>query len=59
MAHVQSTQDNELEEGRQKKERRAFLFLAVVLAPLISVILVGGYGFLIWMSQLLFGPPTV
>lgn len=39
-------------------ERRVFLFLAVFLAPIASVVLVGGYGLLIWISQLLFGPPT-
>lgn len=40
------------------EERRVFILLAVVLAPVLSIILVGGYGFLIWMSQLLLGPPT-
>lgn len=38
-------------------EQKAFLFLAVLLAPILSFVLVGSYGFLIWMSQLLFGPP--
>jgi nitrate reductase NapE len=32
--------------------------LAVVLAPVLSVAIVGGYGFVIWMSQLVLGPPT-
>ena len=40
------------------EERRVFLFLVVFLAPILSVALVGGYGFLIWMLQLIFGPPT-
>ncbi|MGI9400942.1 MAG: periplasmic nitrate reductase, NapE protein [Rhizobiaceae bacterium] len=40
------------------QERRVFILLAVFLAPILSVVLVGGYGFLIWMSQLAFGPPT-
>ena len=39
----------------KKSELKAFLFIAVVLFPLLSVGIVGGYGFLIWMSQLLFG----
>ena len=39
----------------KKNELRAFLFIAIFLFPLLSVGLVGGYGFLIWMSQLLFG----
>jgi len=40
------------------EERRAFLLLAVLLFPLLSVAVVGGYGFLVWMSQLVLGPPT-
>jgi len=39
------------------KEFRGFLFLTVILAPALSVALVGGYGFSIWMYQLLLGPP--
>lgn len=47
------------EDIDQKKiERNSFLFLAVFLAPILSVIFVGGYGFLVWMYQLLAGPPT-
>ena len=38
-------------------ELRAFLFLTVVLAPVLAVIIVGGYGFLVWMSHLVLGPP--
>ena len=44
---------------RKAEERRAFLLLAVVLFPVLSVAVVGGYGFLVWMSQAFFlGPPT-
>jgi nitrate reductase NapE len=39
----------------QQEEWRSFLFLAVVMAPLIAVLVVGGYGFLVWMFQLLTG----
>ena len=35
-----------------------FVLLAVVLFPVLSVVVVGGYGFLVWMSQLVLGPPT-
>ena len=47
------------DEGQlqKKRELRAFLFLTIVLAPVISVLIVGGYGFLIWMYQLIAGPP--
>ncbi|WIY25566.1 periplasmic nitrate reductase, NapE protein [Parasedimentitalea psychrophila] len=39
-------------------ERWAFLVLAVFLAPVLAGILVGGFGFSVWMLQLVFGPPT-
>ena len=39
-------------------ELLTFLLLTVVLAPVLSVAIVGGYGFLVWMSQLLLGPPA-
>jgi len=41
----------------RSKEFRAFLFLTVLLAPAIAVALVGSYGFLIWIIQLIAGPP--
>ena len=41
----------------KKEELRAFLFITVVLFPLLSVIVVGGLGFAIWISQMIFGPP--
>ncbi|AKU21034.1 MULTISPECIES: periplasmic nitrate reductase, NapE protein [Telluria group] len=36
-------------------ELKVFLFLTVVLAPVLAVAVVGGYGFTIWMYQLLTG----
>ncbi|HEY1325346.1 MAG TPA: periplasmic nitrate reductase, NapE protein [Casimicrobiaceae bacterium] len=39
------------------EEWRSFLFFTVVMAPVVAVALVGGYGFLVWMYQLLTGPP--
>ncbi len=42
---------------QKRRELRAFLFLTVVLAPVLSVVIVGGFGFLVWMYQLLAGPP--
>ena len=42
----------------KREERRVFLLLAVVLFPVLSVAVVGGYGFVVWMSQLILGPPT-
>ena len=39
------------------EETRSLIFLAVVMAPMVSVMIVGGFGFLVWMYQLLAGPP--
>lgn len=41
---------------RTSHETTAFIFLAVVLFPLLSIALVGGFGFVVWMSHLLSGP---
>ena len=49
------TPESEVTKGQ---ERRVFILLAVFLAPILSVMLVGGYGFLVWMSHILLGPPT-
>jgi periplasmic nitrate reductase NapE len=34
---------------------RTFPFLTVVTAPVLAVMIVGGYGFLVWMFQILTG----
>ncbi len=34
-----------------------FALLAVLIWPFIAVAVVGGYGFLVWMWQIVFGPP--
>jgi len=43
---------------QKKKELHAFFFLTGVIAPLMSVAVVGGYGLLIWLYQMLAGPPV-
>lgn len=43
--------------GGKRRERRLFLFLVIFLFPLLSVALVGAYGFAVWFLQMLFGPP--
>ena len=50
------TQDDILTDKR--RERNLFLFITVVLFPILSVIIVGSYGLFIWVLQLIFGPPT-
>ncbi|WP_375750264.1 trimethylamine N-oxide reductase system protein TorE [Vibrio sp. HN007] len=50
--------NNTAGEITRKLEWKSFLLITVVLFPVLSVALVGGYGFLIWMMQVLFmGPP--
>lgn len=41
----------------RRDEVIVFSLLTVVLAPVLSVVTVGAYGFAIWMYQLLSGPP--
>ena len=43
--------------GTRREELRSFLFFTIVMAPVLAVALVTGYGFLVWMYQLLTGPP--
>ncbi|UXI02317.1 periplasmic nitrate reductase, NapE protein [Photobacterium sp. TY1-4] len=36
----------------------SFLFIIIFLFPILSVLIVGGYGFAVWAMQILFtGPP--
>ena len=39
-------------------ELKTFLLLTIVFAPVTAVVCVGGYGFMVWMSQLFFCPPV-
>jgi nitrate reductase NapE len=41
----------------RRRDLLAFFVLAVVIWPILAVAVVGGFGFIIWMSQLIFGPP--
>ncbi|HEU4484799.1 MAG TPA: periplasmic nitrate reductase, NapE protein [Povalibacter sp.] len=47
-------------DSSKEERRREFIvfgFLALVLAPILAVILVAGFGFAVWMYQLIAGPP--
>lgn len=41
----------------RKEELRSFVFLSVVIAPILAVMIVASYGFAIWFYQILTGPP--
>lgn len=44
--------------SEKRRELAVFLFVSVVLFPLLAIISVSGFGFIVWMSQLLWlGPP--
>ena len=42
----------------KSEETRLFVLLLAFLFPLLSIVAVRGYGFIVWISQLvIFGPP--
>ncbi|EJL52731.1 periplasmic nitrate reductase, NapE protein [Rhizobium sp. CF122] len=43
--------------SRRRLELLTFLILAFGIWPLVAVGVVGGYGFIVWMFQAVFGPP--
>lgn len=52
--------ESETESGpatRRWRELITFLILAFGIWPIVAVGVVGGYGLLIWMIQLVLGPP--
>ena len=46
----------EIEE--KNSELKAFLFLTVLMAPVLAGLIVGTYGLLVWLYQMIAGPPT-
>ena len=50
-----------MEDGQtsftKAQELRSFLFLSVVMAPVLAGAVVAGWGFLVWMYQVVAGPP--
>ncbi|MCE3264549.1 MAG: nitrate reductase [Pseudoduganella sp.] len=47
--------ENKEPVATKAQELKVFLFMTVVLAPILAVVTVGGYGFVVWMYQLLTG----
>ena len=43
------------EPSTYQEELRTFLFLTIAMAPILAVAIVGGYGFAVWMYQLITG----
>ena len=46
------------EKLRKTEEWRTWVFLTVVLAPVLAVAIVGSYGLAVWIYQMFAGPPT-
>jgi periplasmic nitrate reductase NapE len=42
---------------RKTEEFRTWLFLSLIMAPILAVFIVSGYGFLVWIYQMFAGPP--
>lgn len=47
-----------IEPPKQSSELKAFLFLTVVMAPVLAGVVIGAYGLVVWLYQMLMGPPT-
>ena len=43
------------EPSTYQEELRSFLFLTIAMAPILAVAIVSGYGFAVWMYQLVTG----
>ena len=52
--------DADLDQPRRSRrsELKAFLFLTIVMAPVLAVAVVGSYGLAVWIYQVFMGPPT-
>jgi periplasmic nitrate reductase NapE len=54
----EATASTDLQPAKtRRRELLTFLVLAFGIWPVVAVGVVGGYGFLVWMYQIVFGPP--
>ncbi|MEK1896054.1 MAG: nitrate reductase [Rhizobium sp.] len=54
---AQKAPGNDVPRSRRRLELLLFLILAFGIWPLVAIGVVGGYGFLVWMFQVVYGPP--
>lgn len=49
----------ETKDASHSRGRELFMFLVLAFGiwPIVAVGVVGGFGFLVWMLQLVYGPP--
>ncbi|SEL58193.1 periplasmic nitrate reductase, NapE protein [Halomonas daqiaonensis] len=43
--------------SHKNEELKLFLFIVLLLFPLLAIAVVGGYGFAVWMLQIFTGHP--
>ena len=55
--HGVSVGETPVDRAVKRREILMFLLLAFVIWPFVAVAVVGGYGFIVWMYQLIAGPP--
>jgi periplasmic nitrate reductase NapE len=54
----EATASTDLQPAKtRRRELLTFMVLAFGIWPVVAVAVVGGYGFLVWMYQIVFGPP--
>lgn len=47
------------DQQRKTEEWRTWVFFTLIMAPLAAVLIVSGYGFVVWMWQtFIAGPPS-
>ncbi|WP_346796777.1 periplasmic nitrate reductase, NapE protein [Halomonas sp. Bachu 37] len=54
---MQRTEERTEDKREKRRELLVFLFLAGILFPILAVLVVSGYGFLVWIFQIFTGPP--
>ncbi len=55
---MHASPDRTTDDGNdRRREWRLYIFIIVFLFPILSVMIVGGFGFTVWMYQLFAGPP--
>ena len=57
MTEISREDDVRPHSAARRSEIVVFAIIVAIIWPIVTVGVVGGYGFLVWMSQLILGPP--
>lgn len=57
VSNESEARDHSAPPSTRRDEFIVFLTIAALIWPVVAVGVVGGFGFLVWMSQLVLGPP--